>query len=405
MAQESLAAGEVKDFALSLTVDTATLVAYFEENEDAVVDAPVNNTVVRENGEFVYVAGQAGTAIMKSESAIMVANYISSSWNGYDVSFELYTEVDEPKGTEEELATISDVLGSYSTDFSSSSSGRKANIARAAELIDGTVLFPGETISVDTALGARTEANGYYLAGSYENGTTVESYGGGVCQVSSTLYNAVLLAELEVVTRSPHSMVVSYVEPSMDAAIAEGLKDFRFKNNTDTPIYIQAYVSNNRLYFVIYGQEYRDSNRTISYETEILETIDPTYEYITTDTEGIGYYQKTTSAHTGYKARLWKYVYVDGVEVSADVWNNSTYAMSGGVYTIGTNGLSADQKAAVVAAAAKATETQEAEDVAALQALVNQYAAELGVVDVAIETTSTSEADSTESSEETSTTE
>ena len=83
-----------------------------------------------------------------------------------------------------------------------------------------------------------TEENGYYAAPSYSNGEVVDSIGGGVCQVSTTLYNAVLKAELEVVERSPHSMVVSYVKPSMDAAIAGDYKDFKFRNDTEVPIYI-----------------------------------------------------------------------------------------------------------------------------------------------------------------------
>ncbi len=92
LAQSSQSNGETKDFALSLSVDIATLVSYFEENENKVVEAPVNNTVKLVDGEFVFVEGQAGTAIVKSLSAMMVANYISSEWDGTDVSFELYTE-------------------------------------------------------------------------------------------------------------------------------------------------------------------------------------------------------------------------------------------------------------------------------------------------------------------------
>ena len=82
--------------------------------------------------------------------------------------------------------------------------------------------------------------NGYELAGSYENGTTVETYGGGICQVSTTLYNAVIRAELEITERFAHSMIVSYVEPSMDAAISGEYKDLKFKNSTKYPVYIEG---------------------------------------------------------------------------------------------------------------------------------------------------------------------
>lgn len=97
--------------------------------------------------------------------------------------------------------------------------------------------------------------NGYYPAPSYESGQVVDTYGGGICQVSTTLYNAVLKAELQVNERHNHTMLVSYVDPSKDAAIAEGLMDFVFTNNTDAPIYIYGVGYQGTLNFTIYGHE------------------------------------------------------------------------------------------------------------------------------------------------------
>ena len=96
--------------------------------------------------------------------------------------------------------------------------------------------MPGEQISVHDVTAPYDEEHGYVQAGSYENGQVVDTYGGGICQVSTTLYNAVLFSELKVVKRYPHSMLVSYVPPSRDAAIAGDTKDFVFENNYDTPI-------------------------------------------------------------------------------------------------------------------------------------------------------------------------
>ena len=99
-------------------------------------------------------------------------------------------------------------------------------------LIDGFVLYPGEEFSAYGAVSPFTKENGYFMAGSYVDGKVVDSLGGGICQVSTTLYNAVLLSELEVTERHNHSMIVSYVEPSADAAISESSgKDFKFVNN------------------------------------------------------------------------------------------------------------------------------------------------------------------------------
>lgn len=97
--------------------------------------------------------------------------------------------------------------------------------------------------------------NGYALAGSYENGQTVQTYGGGICQVSTTLYNAVIRAELKIVERFPHSMTVHYVPRSADAAIAGTHKDMKFKNTFDTPIYIEGKANGSTITFTVYGKK------------------------------------------------------------------------------------------------------------------------------------------------------
>lgn len=349
-ASADLAAGKTKDFAISLTADTATLEAFLEEHKDELVTEAVDNAVKLVDGTFTYVEGTEGVALLTGKSAVKVADFISTDWNGEDASIELLTEVDEPRGTEEELATISDVLGSYSTEFGTETNGRTTNVKVGASKIDGLIVYPGETISVAETIGPTTAENGFELAGAYENGETVQSYGGGICQVSTTLYNAIIRAELEVVTRSAHSMIVSYVEPSMDAAIADGVKDFQFKNNQDTPIYIQGYTSGGRIYFNVYGKETRDSGRTVDFVSEVTSQTDPEVEYVTVEDQPVGYIETTTKPHIGYTARLWKVVYQDGVEVSRDVFNNSKYQPSKEVISIGLGGASDAARAAIAAA-------------------------------------------------------
>lgn len=198
-----------------------------------------------------------------------VYGYLTNDWNGEAGSVELAINVEEPKGNAEELAQITDVLGSFTTSYSTSGKARSANVANGANLINGTTVYPGEEFSTYKTVSPFSEANGYYMAGSYLNGKVVDSIGGGICQVSTTLYNAVLRAELEVTERHNHSMIVTYVDPSADAAIAESAgKDFRFVNNTDYPIYIEGYVSDKKITFNIYGKETRSSSRKVSYVSE-----------------------------------------------------------------------------------------------------------------------------------------
>ena len=144
--------------------------------------------------------------------------------------------------------------------------------------------------------------------------------------MSTTLYNAVINAELQVVERSPHSMVVHYVSVSRDAAISGNYKDLKFKNNTKSPIYIYASASGGILSFKIYGEDTRSKNRRIEFESEIVEEKQPEGEVVTVDaTKPSGYREITQSAHTGYNARLWKVIYINDVKKKRVLVNTSSY--------------------------------------------------------------------------------
>ncbi len=296
----------------------------------------VNATLNRVNGVFEIEAGQSGYTVDVEQSIDVVYNYMMNDWNGQDGSVALVVKEELPQGTVEELSRVGDVLGTYTTSFKSSGSARSANIENGCSLISGTTLYPGEEFSTLEKITPFTKANGYHMAGSYSNGKVVDSLGGGICQVSTTLYNAVLLAELEVTQRYNHSMIVSYVDPSADAAIAESAgKDFKFVNNTDTPIYIEGIISNKQITINIYGEEYRAPGREVIYESEIIEKISPAADIIYADaSRPIGYISKQ-SAHIGYKARLWKIVKENGVEVERTQVNSSNYKMTPRYATVG----------------------------------------------------------------------
>jgi len=140
--------------------------------------------------------------------------------------------------------TFSNVYSKYSTTFSSPA-GRTTNIKVACKYIDGTVLKPGEVFSFNEVVGRRTPERGFKIATVYSGQETLEGYGGGVCQVSTTIFNAVLYANLQIVERCQHSMTVHYVPYGRDAAISWGSADFKFKNTTNTPIKISAKVYDN----------------------------------------------------------------------------------------------------------------------------------------------------------------
>ena len=247
--------------------------------------------------------------------------------------------------TRAQLENVKDLLGTFTTTCGTGG-GRVQNIVTGAKHINGAVLMPGEVYSANAAMEPYTFDNGYAEAGSYENGKVVQSMGGGICQVSSTLYNAVILAELEIVERAAHSMLVSYVEPSMDAAIAGDYKDLKFKNNSDTPIYIEGYVSGGKITFNIFGKETRSASREIKYVSEVVSST-PAGEKFVASGDPVGTIKKASSGYTGMKAKLWKVVYENGVEVSREVVNNSSYRASAAVFNVGTASDNAEAAAIV----------------------------------------------------------
>lgn len=166
--------------------------------------------------------------------------------------------------------------------------------------------------------------------------------------MSTTLYNAVLYAELKVIKRFPHSMAVAYVDPSRDAAIAGDYKDFRFQNNYKDPIYIEGGIDGaNQLTFSIYGKETRKESRKIQFESETTHTEEPGVRYQANADAAIGSIVAAGGGHTGRTARLWKIVIQDGKHVSRKVINNSTYNKSDQVISVGTKSSNAQASAIV----------------------------------------------------------
>lgn len=315
----------------------------------------IDNAVKKEGNKFVYVPGQTGTEVDIVPSVNGLNEYVGTDWEisvPETAKYELTNVVSQPRGTQEQLAVIKDLIGTFTTDYKSSDWGRAQNVENGASKISGVVLYPGDEFSVYEACNPFTKENGYELAGAYNNGDTVESFGGGICQVSTTLYNAVLNAEMEIVKRFNHSMVVSYVDPAADAAIAGTYKDLRIKNNYDFPILIEGVCKNRKITFNVYGVEIRPSNRVVRYESEIISINDPDTEYTLSSSYELGKYIKTRGEHIGYVSKYWKIVTVDGVETERKQMNKSTYQASCKKVTIGTKGATAEQIAAIKAALA-----------------------------------------------------
>ncbi|MCR4589571.1 MAG: VanW family protein [Lachnospiraceae bacterium] len=327
-----------KVYDIELAMDDEALKQVLTEKCAAYNTNPKNAELIPgEGGNFTIIEGEEGAAVNVDASLEVVENYIANDLTAEGGAVDLVIETVKPKGDTETLSKIKDKLGSFTTKYETSGADRSANIATGCKHINGTLLYPGEQFSVYEHVSPFTEENGYHLAGSYLNGLVVESLGGGICQVSTTLYQAVLRAELQVDERSNHSMVVDYVPHGGDAAIAGTAKDFKFTNNTEYPIYIAGQTGGKAITFTLYGVETRDmSRRSLDFESVELSKEEPGADQVVGDPESPAGSVHTQSAHTGYRCEFWKIIKEDGVEKDRVKISTSTYKAVPKIITIGT---------------------------------------------------------------------
>lgn len=252
-------------------------------------------------------------------------------------SFTIPLKVLKPKVTVKSLGqeAFPDLLATYSTTYSTGNANRATNIALAVKSVNGYVLMPGETFSYNSTVGERTASRGYKEAGVYLNGEVTTGLGGGICQVSSTLYNAILLANLEIVERSNHTFKPTYVPAGQDATVSWGAPDFKFKNNRNYPIRISASTSNGTILFNVYGLKSDDDYQVkiLSYE---VGSIPFSTQYQETSSLPSGTQKVSQAGSNGCKTQTYKVLYKNGAEVSKTLLNSDTYKPHNQVVLVGT---------------------------------------------------------------------
>jgi len=361
--------GTTKNFDVAYTVDDNTAAGILKDRCKVLENAAVNASIVHGSGGFTITEGQSGYAVDMDATIQSLKDALGVSWNGDGESIDVTMKISDPEITGDMLTGISDLLGSFSTTCGTGGT-RVQNIETGTARINGSIVMPGKEFSANDAMEPYTEENGYGEAGSYENGKVVDSMGGGICQVSSTLYNAVLYAELTVTERYEHSLLVTYVKPGKDAAIADTSKDLKFVNNTDTPILIEGYVNGGEVYFNIYGKETRDAARSVDYVSETTSTTDPGMKYVASGEDALGSMTTTQTGHTGLTATLWKIIYQNNTEVSREVVNYSTYKVTDTVISVGISSGNSEASAIV----SKAIQSQ---DKATIDSAISQAEAEI----------------------------
>lgn len=294
------------------------LAALYEEYCSEPVDAEIDKETYEVTPEIYGYGFDLDAAQAMLEEAV------------YGDTIELQMEYILPEVMGEELSGMlfRDVLGYYETAHTGDKN-RNNNLTLACAALNGLVLEPGETFDYNKALGKRTAENGYKAAAAYSGGLTVQELGGGICQVSSTLYYCTLIADLEIVDRSPHSYVSSYMPMGMDATVSWGGPEFKFKNSTDYPIRIEAEVSGGYVKVKLIGTDEKDYY--VKMEYEVVNTVYPITETleIPADDNPNGYKdgQVIATAYTGYTVKTYKCKYDKETDelISRDFDRTSTY--------------------------------------------------------------------------------
>ena len=185
--------------------------------------------------------------------------------------------------------------------------------------------MPGQEFSYNNVLGERTTERGYKIAKVYQEGQVIDGLGGGICQVSSTLYNAVIKADLEILERKNHSLPVSYVKLGTDATVVYGVIDFRFRNNQQYPVRIESKVSGSTLTVEVCGIE-TNPNRSVDIETEFVSTIDYTEKTIEDASLPMGTSTIIQTGKKGYKVKSYRVTKENGIEIERKFISTDTYS-------------------------------------------------------------------------------
>jgi len=253
---------------------------------------------------------------------------------------ETYTiplKITKPKIAVKDLGDklFKQTLSKYTTIYDAGNYNRSHNIALAAKTINGTILLPGETFSYNGILGNTNKAKGYKVGTAYVGGKVVESYGGGICQVSSTLYNSVLYSNLEIVERYNHSYIVNYVPAGRDATVAYGGKDFKFKNTRNYPIKIVASAKNGVVSVSIKGIKEKKEYEVVLTST-VLSTTPRSVVYENNGELAEGTEKVIQKGYDGKKSIAYKILKYNGKTISKTVLSKDTYKPMAKIVQVGT---------------------------------------------------------------------
>lgn len=293
--------------------------------------APINAKIERKNENFIVTKEILG---MEVDRDILKQNILVAINNFNSMSIDIKVGDTEPGITSKDLGSIKDLIGESVTIFNSQNKGRTENIKIAVNSINNTVLMPGEEFSFNNSTGPRNAEAGYKEASVIVGGEFTVGIGGGVCQVSTTLYRAALKSDMEITSRQNHGLPVSYVPMGQDATVAYGYIDLKFRNNKEYPVYIEGFVRGGEIHVRLYGKKTDDIY--VDLESEVVETIEPKMQVKKDGNMYISEKKISKSGKRGYRAVTHKVYLQDGREVKRELVTRDYYPPRDGLIIEGT---------------------------------------------------------------------
>ena len=313
-------------YSVTRTLYTDSAIESFAESMAAQIDRPAQDAALEsfdvDSFQFTYVEEVAGSRLDTQALARDIAQALDAGGGSVALSVESI----QPEVTVASLSSQYGMIAYAVTNASSSSSNRLTNIALSLELINGTQLDPGETFSFNETVGERTTDRGFKVATAYSSGEVTEEVGGGICQVSTTLFNAAVKSDMEIVERHNHSLTVSYVDLGKDAAVDWGNKDLRFTNTGDEPVYIVCLLTDDKRVRIGFFGKLLPNGESITVEGETTGTIGYETVYQPNLSFPSGYSEVTQRGRNGYTAVAYKIRWdAEGNQISSELLCSSTY--------------------------------------------------------------------------------
>ncbi len=340
---------EIKNKGLYVNVPLADIYGGMDEKIESIINEvecqPQSSKIVfnpdKEN-MFSLSTAQAGKIVDRQA----LSQKLAMALNGQIEEIELpMTEIVPNKNMDEFINQIS-LRSSFSTNYSSSSADRKSNVKLALSKFNGLVVEPGSEISFNDITGARTKENGYKMAKIIVGGKYVEGVGGGVCQASTTLYNALIRADVDILQVNHHTLPASYVPLSFDAMVSEGYADLKFKNSLDTPLFFKTYCTASQATVEIYGQPFEEGV-TIETRAELIKILPHGGDDIITDYSGQyedkvlykGEYFRLKFPQEGYESKGYIRYIKNGELISEKEIRHDKYLPQNGIIVEGSSSL------------------------------------------------------------------